>query len=96
MKMKTIQCCHACFLAILLCVVDLRLGVKSARAQDLSPARIQEIQPMLSPQPSGFGVPCSDRTAWSAKAPDLKDAVSQAEQDIAASLAPRWDACRAP
>ena len=88
MKMKTIQCCHACFLTALLCVVDLGLGVKSARAQDLSPARIQEIQPMLSPQPSGFGVPCSDRTAWSAKAADLKDAVSQAEQDIAASLAP--------
>lgn len=88
MKMKTIQCCHACFLTALLCVVDLGLGVKSARAQDLTPARIQEIQSMLSPQPSGFGVSCSDRTAWSAKAADLKDAVAQAEQDIAASLAP--------
>jgi hypothetical protein len=88
MKMKTIQYCHACFLAALLCVVDLGLGVKPARAQDLTPSRIQEIQSMLSPQPSGFGVSCSDRTAWSAKAPDLKDAVSQAEQDIAASLAP--------
>jgi hypothetical protein len=88
MKMKTIQYCHACFLAALLCVVDLGLGVKPARAQDLTPSRIQEIQSMLSPQPSGFGVSCSDRTAWSAKAPDLKDAVAQAEQDIAASLAP--------
>ena len=63
-------------------------SVQAARAQDLNPARIQEIEGMLSPQPSGFGAPCSDRAAWAGKAAELKDAVTQAEQDIAAPLAP--------
>lgn len=45
---------------------------------------------MLAPQPSGFGVPCSDRAAWAGKAAELKDAVAQAEQAIATPL-PAFD-----
>jgi hypothetical protein len=73
------------FLA-LLCVVA--FGLKTARAQDLSPERIHEIEGMLAPQPSGFGVPCSDRAAWAGKAAELKDTISRAEQAIAVPLAP--------
>jgi hypothetical protein len=87
MKTRTIRCCHEGVVAVWLCVAVLGFGVRSARAQELSAARIQEIQAMLSPQPAGFGVPCSDRAAWTGKAAELTDAVTQAEQDIAAPLA---------
>jgi len=73
---------------ILLGVIGSILGANAGCAQELSPARIQEIEGMLSAQPSGFGVPCSDRAAWAGKATELTQAVSQAEQDIAAPLAP--------
>jgi hypothetical protein len=74
--------------AVLLCVVAGVFGVQAARAQELSPDRIHEIEGMLAPQPSGFGVPCSDRAAWAGKAAQLQGAVTQAEQALAAPLAP--------
>lgn len=72
----------------LLSVIACGVGVRAGCAQDLSPARIQEIQGMLAGQPSGFGVPCADRAAWAGKDAALTQAVLQAEQDIAAPLAP--------
>lgn len=74
--------------AVLLSIIIGGFGVRAACAQDLSPARIQEIQGMLSAQPSGFGVSCADRSVWAGKAAALTQAISQAEQDIAAPLAP--------
>ncbi len=70
--------------AALVCVVQ------SVRGQELSPQRIQQIEGMLAAQPSGFGVPCSDRSAWAGKAAELKDAVAQAGQMIAVPL-PAFD-----
>ena len=74
--------------AVLLCVVAGVFGVQAARAQDLNPDRIHEIEGMLAPQPSGFGVPCSDRAAWAGKAAGVQGAVAQAEQALATPLAP--------
>ncbi len=93
MKTREIFCRNAARKARVLAIAFAALVcvLKGARGQDLSPQRIQEIQGMLAAQPAGFGVPCSDRAAWTAKAATLKDAIAQAEQMIAAPL-PAFDA----
>ena len=56
----------------------------------LSDARIADIARMLPADPTGFGPPCSDRTAWNGVADDFRDDVEQAEKLIAAPL-PGWN-----
>jgi hypothetical protein len=53
---------------------------------DLSTAKIHEIAGMLAEQPSGFGSPCSDRVAWSARAAELSVVTQQAQQVIGTPL----------
>ena len=55
---------------------------------ELSAARIHEIRGMLAAQPSGFGVPCSDRAAWADKAAELKGSIAEAEQALSTPLPP--------
>ena len=49
--------------------------------------RVTEIARMLTAQPSGFGVPCSDRPAWEAKADKLQEMIAEAEKALTTPLA---------
>jgi hypothetical protein len=55
---------------------------------DLSAAKIHEIAGLLAEQPSGFGRPCSDRPAWSARAAELSSLTGEAQQAIETPLPP--------
>jgi hypothetical protein len=55
---------------------------------ELSRARIHEIAGILAEQPSGFGTPCSDRAAWSARTPELSSLTREAQRAINTPLAP--------
>lgn len=57
---------------------------------ELSDARIAEIRAMLPEKPAGFGVPCSDRSAWVAVAQNYHASVAKAEELISSPL-PAWD-----
>jgi hypothetical protein len=61
-----------------------------AEYPELSAARIAAIAQMLPDKPAGFGVPCSDRTAWEAVAQFYQGSVRQAATLIADPL-PGWD-----
>ncbi len=57
------------FLAAWILLLDLTLQATAASAWvELPPARIKAIAAMLSPQPAGFGRPCSDRAFWQSPA----------------------------
>ncbi len=55
---------------------------------ELSTAKIHEIAGTLTEQPSGFGRPCSDRAAWSARAAELSSLAGQAQQAMETPLPP--------
>jgi hypothetical protein len=55
---------------------------------ELNTARIHEIAGILTEQPSGFGSPCSDRAAWSARAAELSSLTEEAQQVIETPLPP--------
>lgn len=55
---------------------------------ELDPARIHEIAAMLPAQPSGFGQPCSDRAAWTARAARLSSLTAEAQQTLQKPLPP--------
>ena len=55
---------------------------------ELDEARVQQIAGMLTAQPSGFGVPCSNRAAWTAKAALLQSSVAEAEEALTKPLPP--------
>lgn len=80
------------FLAFFTCLLPGLTGSVPAWSQqkyaELSTARIHEIAGMLPAQPSGFGEPCSDRSAWESKASELQDLVVQAEQVVTTPLPP--------
>ena len=73
---------------LLLGMADLQPGWSQQKYAELSTARIQEIAGMLTPQPAGFGAPCSDRAAWESKAPELQGSIAAAEQILATPLPP--------
>ena len=47
-----------------------------------------EIASMLAEHPSGFGRPCSDRTAWSGRTAELNSLIKEAQQATTTPLAP--------
>jgi hypothetical protein len=55
---------------------------------ELDASRVQQIAGMLTAQPAGFGVPCSDRAAWTAKTAALQSFVPEAEQILTKPLPP--------
>jgi hypothetical protein len=57
---------------------------------ELSDTRIAEIAQMLPDNPAGFGLPCSDRAAWTAVAHQYQAGLEKAESLIARPL-PEWD-----
>ena len=80
------------FLAVLACLLLGIAGLQPAWSQqkyaELSTARIREIAGMLTAQPAGFGVACSDRAAWESKASELQGSIAAAEQILATPLPP--------
>ena len=62
----------------------------STEYPDLSQARIDALAQMLPAHPAGFGVPCSDRSAWEKVAPLYQPDMQLAEQFIASPLPP-WN-----
>lgn len=65
-----------------------RPAVGQSSYPELSAARIHEIAAMLSAQPSGFGRPCSDRAAWTARTTGKSEIVTRAEQILTEPLPP--------
>ncbi|HUV97214.1 MAG TPA: hypothetical protein VMV98_07070 [Acidobacteriaceae bacterium] len=59
------------------------------RNPELSDARIAVVAQMLPEKPAGFGVPCSDRTAWSSIASHYDGSVEKAKAFITSPL-PGW------
>lgn len=55
---------------------------------ELDAGRVGQIAGMLTAQPAGFGVPCSDRAAWGTKASLLQGSVAEAERALATPLPP--------
>lgn len=79
------------FLAIVLLMLAAFSTAIPASAQqfaELDASRVHKIAGMLSAQPSGFGVPCSNRAAWGAKAAALQRFVPEAEQILTKPLPP--------
>jgi hypothetical protein len=80
------------FQAIFVCIFTGLIGSCPAWSQqkyaELEAKRVQEIAGMLSAQPSGFGVPCSNRAAWTAKATALQSSITDAEQALTTPLPP--------
>ena len=82
-----------CFLAAtFLFFVDAEVLVQPIFSQgpytELSTARLHETAGMLEAQPSGFGSPCSDRDAWSARSSRLSSLTDEAEKAIGTPLPP--------
>jgi hypothetical protein len=67
---------------------SLQPGFSEQSVAPLSTARIHEIARMLVERPSGFGSPCSDRAAWSARAAELRRLVGEARRVIETPLPP--------
>lgn len=61
---------------------------KAQKFVELDAHRVQQIAGMLSQQPAGFGLPCSNRAAWSAKAASLQGFVTGAERIVLKPLPP--------
>ncbi len=79
------------FLAIILLLLATLSTTTPASAQqfaELDASRVHQIAGLLAAQPSGFGVPCSNRAAWDAKAADLQSFVPEAEQLLTKPLPP--------
>jgi len=77
--------------AALLAVLVLLFAASTARAQqyaELDAARVHQIAGMLTAQPAGFGVPCSNRAAWESKATALAPLVAEAVQALATPVPP--------
>jgi len=66
-------------------------GIATASAQHaaLSSARIQQIAAMLPAAPTGVGVPCSDRAAWTPLAGQFKPEIARAEAILQTPF-PAW------
>jgi hypothetical protein len=64
------------------------LATLAQKYAELSDARIAAITQMLPEKPAGFGLPCSDRTAWEPVAHDYSGNVQKAEALIASPLPP--------
>jgi hypothetical protein len=78
---------RAALLALLL-VLPAATVLRAQQFVELDPARVHQIAGMLAPQPSGFGVPCSDRAAWASKAAVLSPLIAQAEQALTTPVPP--------
>jgi hypothetical protein len=76
------------YLAALIGLVVAMPAPSQQKYAELDSSRIQQIAAMLPAQPSGFGKPCSDRTAWAAVEPQLKGVIPQAEKAMATPLPP--------
>ncbi len=79
------------FPAAVLAVLLVLITGAAARAQqfaELDAARVHQIAGMLTAQPSGFAVPCSNRAAWTAKASLLQSSIAEAEQALTMPLPP--------
>jgi hypothetical protein len=66
-------------------------SARSAQCQqfvELDPARIQQIAAMLPAEPSGFGLPCSNRAAWTQKSAELQSLVSEAGEALKTPVPP--------
>ena len=62
--------------------------MRAQQYAELDAARVEQIAGMLTAQPAGFGVPCSDRAAWEPKAALLKSLIGEAEQALTTPLPP--------
>jgi len=80
--------CRAGLCFLIFASLGLQPGFSEQTFAELSTARIHEVAGMLSEQPAGFGRPCSDRTAWSARTTELKGLNDQAQQVLDKPLPP--------
>ncbi len=63
--------------------------IASGHYAGIPAARLQQIAAMLPRQATGFGLPCSDRAAWSALASQFQPQIQQAESLLTAPF-PAW------
>jgi hypothetical protein len=85
---KPLSGCLAVFVLFFIAGGPLQPIFSQQSYAELNTARIHEIAGMLAKQPSGFGVPCSDRSAWSADAAKLSSLTEEAQQAVKSPLPP--------
>jgi hypothetical protein len=85
---KLLSRCLTAFSLLLIAYISSRPVFSQESYAELSRARVHEIAAMLPKQPSGFGSPCSDRTAWSARTAELSSLIKEAQQATETPLAP--------
>lgn len=79
---------YAAACAVLLLALASARYAQCQKFAELDPARVHQIAAMLPAAPSGFGLPCSDRAAWTQKSAALQSLVAEAEKALKTPVPP--------